>query len=353
MANLLDFMNSIQKKNKTGSMNPDWQEGMQGRAVEFTQPSEGGQPFDLFNQVAQIDEMEIFPEQTQSYGAANLQMGGAPSESTGISDFDTGDGLSTMDKVHLGLAAVGIGSTGWAEPVGFLADVTDAALYALEGDLWGAGLSGLAAIPYYGTKLNVMKLNKMHKKLKDSKDFAKAAKLENTIEAMKNPVVANELSIRMEDKWVREAFKQGKALFNAGDIKGANAAFNKMERLSPGIKDGFLSYAEFQAKITRNLGETINPKQMESIFYGTDVNMGKIIDKVAPSDIDRIVKEASKPTFRSIEEVAPATATSRTRPSGRPGGSTFANLMRLMKSEDEIKKINMPNRMPNIENMGY
>ena len=235
MANLFDFMKSTQKKNQTGSMNPYWQQGVQDRAVELTQPTEGGQPFDLFNQVSQVDEMEIFPDQTQSHGEANLQMGGAPAETTGISDFDTGSGLSLMDKVHLGLAAVGVGSTGWAEPVGFVADVADAALYALEGDLWGAGLAGLATVPFVGTKANIGKLKKIQKKLSDSKQYAKAGKISNTIDAMENPVVANELAIRMEDKWVKDAFKKGKALFNAGDIETANKSFNYMERLSPGI----------------------------------------------------------------------------------------------------------------------
>ena len=239
------FKNPFQRNKGTGSMNPYWQEGMQDRAVEATQPREqqrpyasigwGGSAIDLFNQVQSVDFMELFPEQTSSHSAANLQMKGAPAETTGLSDFETGTGLSMMDKIHLGLAAVGIGSTGWAEPVGFVADIADLALYALEGDLWGAGIAGIAAVPYIGTKAGIAKLTKAQKKLYASKDYAKAGKLSNTIDAMKNPVVANELSIRMQDKWVRAAFDQGKALFKAGDMVAANKMFNHMERYSPGI----------------------------------------------------------------------------------------------------------------------
>ena len=363
------FKNPFQRNKGTGSMNPYWQEGMQDRAVEATQPREqqrpyasigwGGSAIDLFNQVQSVDFMELFPEQTSSHSAANLQMKGAPAETTGLSDFETGTGLSMMDKIHLGLAAVGIGSTGWAEPVGFVADIADLALYALEGDLWGAGLAGVATVPFVGTKANISKLNKIQRKLYDSKDFAKAGKLSNTIDAMKNPVVANELSIRMQDKWVRAAFDQGKALFKAGDMVAANKMFNHMERYSPGIKDGFLSYAEYQAKITRSLGDVLSPEQMGKVFYGTE-DWAKMTykSKFTPKQIEALKRASypdAKPVLsRSSAELQKSSVDySKLSPSGRPGGATFANLMRLMKSEDEIQKINMPNRMPNIENIGY
>ena len=55
------FKNPFQRNKGTGSMNPYWQEGMQDRAVEATQPREqqrpyasigwGGSAIDLFNQV--------------------------------------------------------------------------------------------------------------------------------------------------------------------------------------------------------------------------------------------------------------------------------------------------------------
>ena len=98
---------------------------------------------------------------------------------------------------------------------------------------------------------------------------------------------------------------------------------------------------------------------MGKVFYGTkDWARMTHKSKLTPKQIEALKRasypDAKPPKFRSIAEVPKSKFDySKLSPSGRPGGSTFANLMRLMKSEDEIQKINMPNRMPNIENMGY
>ena len=389
-------MKSTQKKNQTGSMNPYWQQGMQDRAVEFTQPTEGGQPFDLFNQVSQVDEMEIFSGQTSSHSAANLQMGGAPAEATGISELPEAQGLSTMDKAHLALASVGIGTTFSKNPyalgAGLASDLVDAGLYAVERDLLGTGLSIMSALPVLGDKYNVAKLAHHQKKVKaayeatNQKHWLTQKKLvDDAMSAMTNPKYVKALTKFAEYvPALGDDIRYYNSLVKAGDMEMANKVMKIMEWKNPGFKSTLAEMTKGQLDIVKKVNAV---PEVSRLGLGEIQPKGRTIPGVDPVMQDKFYAGLSKiqSNYEWVDGMRSAfSGAQRTGLSQRYGGQQwmdnmgnvnldalkhisdvssrsrindpsylFSNALRLIRSEESIKNLEGSVKKPNIENMGY